>query len=135
MKAQLFLTLMFLTLLGCSLKPRKQLEDPQKAIVEMEKASAEKSNAHLGKSLGVISFEVKTNDTENFKNGLIPWVSLQKPNEAIRGLMDDELSHNYHKPLVYAAILGWEGYLTVLNHNNKIRLGNIFSLIKPLNIG
>lgn len=42
-------------------------------------------------------------------------------------ILIDEMSYNHHKPLVYAAILEWEGYLTVLNHRNKIRLGNIFS--------
>jgi len=42
-------------------------------------------------------------------------------------ILIDEMCHNYHKPLIYAAILEWEGYLTVLNHNKKIRLGNIFS--------
>lgn len=31
-------------------------------------------------------------------------------------------------PLVYAAVRGWEGYLTILNFNKKIRLTQIFSL-------
>ncbi len=32
-----------------------------------------------------------------------------------------------HKPLVYAAVRGWEGYLTVLNHQQQIQLSDIFS--------
>lgn len=88
MKGQLFLTLMLLILLSCSTNTRKQLDDPQEIIVQREKASGEKSNAQLGKFLGVISFEVKTNDTGGFENGFIPWASLEKPEEAISGLKD-----------------------------------------------
>jgi len=42
-------------------------------------------------------------------------------------ILIDEMSYNYKKPLVYAAIVEWEGYLTVLNHKSKVRLENIFS--------
>lgn len=31
------------------------------------------------------------------------------------------------KPLVYAVVLAWQGYLTVLNHTQKISLGDIFT--------
>lgn len=41
-------------------------------------------------------------------------------------ILIDKMCHDNQKPLVYAAILEWEGYLTVLNHNSKIRLGDIF---------
>ncbi|MEO8403431.1 MAG: HesA/MoeB/ThiF family protein [Chitinophagaceae bacterium] len=33
-----------------------------------------------------------------------------------------------HKPLVYAAVKDWEGYVTVLHHRKKIDLQNIFSI-------
>lgn len=36
-------------------------------------------------------------------------------------------SAKQQKPLVYAAVLAWQGYLTVLNHHQKINLEDIFS--------
>ncbi len=38
-----------------------------------------------------------------------------------------ENSKVLQKPLVYAAVLGWEAYVTVLNHHNNINLEDIFS--------
>lgn len=87
-KGKLFLTLLFLISLGCSVKSRIQSEDPEKTLIQREKASGEKSNAHLGKFLGKISFEVKTKDTADYENGLIPWASLEKPEEDISDLKD-----------------------------------------------
>lgn len=88
MKGQLFLTLMLLISLGCGIKTRMHLEDAQEKIIKREKAAGEKSNAHLGKFLGKIYFEVETKDTADFENGLIPWASLEKPEEAMLGLKD-----------------------------------------------
>ncbi|MNL17459.1 hypothetical protein D3C87_1385540 [compost metagenome] len=88
MKGQLLLTLMLLTLLVCSVKTRAQSEDPEKVLIQREKTAGEKSNAHLGKFLGKISFEVKTKDTADFENGLIPWASLEKPEDSLSGLQN-----------------------------------------------
>ncbi|WP_316738532.1 HesA/MoeB/ThiF family protein [Pedobacter aquatilis] len=38
-----------------------------------------------------------------------------------------QISAAHEKPLVYAAVLEWTAYLTVLNHKQKIRLEDIFS--------
>lgn len=35
-------------------------------------------------------------------------------------------SAKQRRPLVYAAVLAWQGYLTVLNHRQKIKLEDIF---------
>ncbi|WP_285055364.1 hypothetical protein [Pedobacter ginsengisoli] len=75
-------------LFGCSAKTNKQLADPLEVIKKREKASGEKDYAYLGKFLGTISFEVKTTDTANFKDGLIPWASLEKPEHDIPELKD-----------------------------------------------
>lgn len=37
------------------------------------------------------------------------------------------ISASLHKPLVYAAVLEWTAYLTVLNHKQGIKLEDIFS--------
>lgn len=42
-------------------------------------------------------------------------------------LLADEMCAKLNKPLVYAAVRGWEGYLTVLNYKNKFRLNDFFS--------
>jgi len=39
----------------------------------------------------------------------------------------DLICGNMKKPLVYAAIREWEGYVTVLHHNKGVRLFDIFS--------
>ncbi|QIL40406.1 HesA/MoeB/ThiF family protein [Pedobacter sp. HDW13] len=38
-----------------------------------------------------------------------------------------QVSAAHNKPLVYAAVLEWTAYLTVLNHKRKIQLEDIFS--------
>lgn len=93
MKGPLFLTFILLILHSCNTK--KHSEDSQENIIKSENASSEKSNAHLGKFLGKISFEVKTKDTIDFENGLIPWASLENPEQDISELKDpDEILIN-----------------------------------------
>ncbi len=43
-------------------------------------------------------------------------------------ILIDETCARLGKPLVHAAVRGWEGYVTVLNHHRKIRLTDLFSL-------
>jgi hypothetical protein len=82
--------LILCVLLGCSAKTNKQLTDPLEVIKKREKASGEKDYAYLGKSLGTIFFEVKTTDTASFEDGLIPWASLEKPEQDVPQLKDAE---------------------------------------------
>lgn len=42
-------------------------------------------------------------------------------------LLIDQTCSLLNKPLVYAGVKDWEGYVTILNHRSKIRLHNIFS--------
>jgi molybdopterin/thiamine biosynthesis adenylyltransferase len=39
----------------------------------------------------------------------------------------DKISFELNKPLIYAAVKDWEGYITILNYKKKIRLSTIFS--------
>lgn len=43
-------------------------------------------------------------------------------------LLIDQMCFEFQKPLVYAAVRDWQGYVTVLNHQHKIRLTDIFSI-------
>lgn len=41
-------------------------------------------------------------------------------------LLLDKSCSKFNKPLVYAAVKDWEGYITILNHKRKIRLNDAF---------
>jgi sulfur-carrier protein adenylyltransferase/sulfurtransferase len=43
-------------------------------------------------------------------------------------LLLDKSSLKFKKPLVYAAVKDWEGYITILNYKRKIQLKDIFPL-------
>jgi len=50
----------------------------------------------------------------------------------------DRFCHSIQKPLVYAAVGGWEGYVTVLHAKNKIGLSDVlpleeYAMNKPMN--
>jgi adenylyltransferase/sulfurtransferase len=47
-------------------------------------------------------------------------------NAEARGLID-ETCGKLNKPLVYAAVKEWEGYITVLHHTRQVSLNDIFS--------
>ena len=49
-------------------------------------------------------------------------------NLAVRMLLD-ETAFRLSKPLVYAAVKDWEGYVTVLNYNKRVRLSDVFPSI------
>jgi molybdopterin/thiamine biosynthesis adenylyltransferase len=40
----------------------------------------------------------------------------------------DEMCSTLSIPLVFASVQGWQGYVTILNHKQKIRLTDIFSI-------
>ena len=43
-------------------------------------------------------------------------------------ILIDKIAFATQKPLVFAAVEGWEGYVTILHHRKQIRLQDIFSL-------
>jgi hypothetical protein len=56
-------------------------------LVKKEMASFEKQTDNLGELLNSISFNVKT-DNKDFEDGIIPWVSIEKPETDIPQLID-----------------------------------------------
>jgi adenylyltransferase/sulfurtransferase len=46
---------------------------------------------------------------------------------AISRILIDNTCKKIGKPLIFAAVNGWEGYITVLHHKNKISLSHIFA--------
>lgn len=42
-------------------------------------------------------------------------------------VLTDKTCGQLHKPLVYAVVKDWEGYITVLHHHNRVSLSDIFS--------
>jgi len=85
---RLLYSLSFFILLCFNVKTFGQEQDPLEILKQREKESIEKSWDQLGKFLGSIYFEVTTPDTANYENGIIPWASLEKPDEAIPNLKD-----------------------------------------------
>ncbi|MES2849906.1 MAG: hypothetical protein V4685_12670 [Bacteroidota bacterium] len=63
--------------------PLEEAKDPISVIQENEKKSAEKENNNLGELVSTISFKVKTNNKKDFKDGFIPWASIEKPKQDI----------------------------------------------------
>lgn len=41
-------------------------------------------------------------------------------------ILIDSKSYEFNKPLIYAAVRDWQGYLTVLNYKKKVRLTDLF---------
>jgi molybdopterin/thiamine biosynthesis adenylyltransferase len=48
--------------------------------------------------------------------------------DASSRIIIDKSCNTLMKPLVYAAVRDWQGYITILNHFNKIQLNDIFSI-------
>jgi molybdopterin/thiamine biosynthesis adenylyltransferase len=91
----------------------------------------------LSAKLSIINHEININShttfvDENNINSFISEVDIVcdcTDNVSTRILID-ETCFLLKKPLVYAAVSDWIGYLTILNGSNKIRLKDIFSAQK-----
>lgn len=76
----------------------------------------------------VISYAEFVN-TENAISLLKDWDIICDCTDNLQArLLLDQTCFTLSKPLIYAAVRGWEGYLTVLNFKKKIRLTQIFSI-------
>lgn len=64
----------------------KATKDPIQVIKENEKKATEKRNDNYGELISTISFKVKT-DSKDFKDGIIPWASIEKPQQDIPNLI------------------------------------------------
>jgi len=62
------------------------VEYHSKIIEDKERASIEKSYDKFGKLITVIMFHVKTENKEDFTDGLRPWISIDEPENDLRNL-------------------------------------------------
>ena len=92
-----FLILLTVLLAGCNGQSKKinsdpPSEDPIRVIQEREQEAVEKQYDNLGELLTTIEFGVRTDNTIDFEDGVIPWASLQKAETDLVNLVDgDEL--------------------------------------------
>ncbi len=63
-------------------------KDYNTILTEREKASLEKQTENLGELVSTISFNVRTENKKDFEDGLIPWASIEKPENDIPKLVD-----------------------------------------------
>jgi hypothetical protein len=93
MKNNLIVILAIL-LIGCNGKSQqtklaqdiKTTKDPHQIVVENEKKATEKRYDDYGELISTISFKVQTDD-KDFKDGVIPWASIEKPQQDIPNLI------------------------------------------------
>jgi len=64
----------------------KVTKDPNQVIKENEKKATEKQYDNYGELISTISFKVKT-DSKDFKDRIIPWASIEKPQQDIPNLI------------------------------------------------
>jgi len=92
---------------GCNLNTgSKRLADTatksyDQFLNKSEKQASEKRTDSLGVLLDTIDFQVKTNDLVNYKDGVIPWINLDKPDNSLLQLIQkDEVVIHYNKVTV-----------------------------------
>ena len=67
----------------------KATKDPSQVIKENEKKAAEKIYDNYGELISTISFNVKT-ENKDFKDGIIPWASIEKIQQDLPNLIDKD---------------------------------------------
>jgi len=90
-----FLLLMTITFIGCKSQTQKsnsttEIQDPIEFIKANEKIASEKQYDNLGELVSTIEFKVKTENKKDFEDGIIPWASIEKPQEDIPKLIDKD---------------------------------------------
>ncbi|MBP7508545.1 MAG: hypothetical protein KA807_12025 [Prolixibacteraceae bacterium] len=88
----LFISFAIIGCIGKTQKPTldQDTKDPISIIKENEQKSLEKQYDNLGELLYTISFQVKTEDITNFENGIIPWASIENPQEDLPNLINKD---------------------------------------------
>lgn len=84
-------------LFGCNSQGSKNGNSPtadsvassyETTIKEKESVSIETNTDSIGDLISTIAFAVKTDDLKNFEDGLIPWASIEKPQNDLPNLSD-----------------------------------------------
>lgn len=63
-------------------------ENYEQFLIKKEKEASERQVIQAGKLVSSISFKVKTKNRKDYRNGLIPWASLEKAEHDIFKLKD-----------------------------------------------
>lgn len=66
------------------------LENYVKASTEKEKKFAEKQTDNIGELVTSVAFKVKTKNKKDFKDGIIPWASIEKPENDLPNLINKD---------------------------------------------
>ena len=90
-----FLLILTITLIGCKEQKgqpnlKAETKSPIEFIQENEKISMEKRYDNLGELVSTIEFKVKTENKKDYKDGFVPWASLENPKQDIPNLVDKE---------------------------------------------
>jgi hypothetical protein len=97
MRIKLFIFILTFTLLACNEVSKEKVnsstgdttaDDYSTILTEREKASFDRQPDNVGELLTTISFSVKTNNKKDFENGIIPWASIEKPENDVAQLVD-----------------------------------------------
>ncbi|MBC5837640.1 hypothetical protein [Flavobacterium muglaense] len=79
-----FLLFVSILAIGCKGKTDNAATKlPIDLVKENEQKSMEKTHDDLGTRIGSFEFQVKTDDVENFEDGMIPWADLEKPQQEL----------------------------------------------------
>ncbi len=79
-----FLLFVSILAIGCKGKTdNAKTKSPIDLVKENEQKSMEKTHDDLGTRIGSFEFKVKTDDLENFEDGMIPWADLEKPQQEL----------------------------------------------------
>lgn len=79
-----FLLFVSILAIGCKGKAdNAATKSPIDLVKENEQKSMEKTHDDLGTRIGSFEFQVKTDDIENFEDGMIPWADLEKPQQEL----------------------------------------------------
>lgn len=90
-----YIVLIGIALIGCNgqsfqKNSLQKTNDPIEKVKEKETIAQEKQYDNLGELISKIAFNVKTNNKEDFENGIIPWASIANFKEDITNLIDKD---------------------------------------------
>lgn len=82
-----FLLFVSILAIGCKGKTdNAKIKSPIDLVKENEQKSMEKTHDDLGTRIASFEFKVKTENLEDFEDGFIPWVDLEKPEQDLPNL-------------------------------------------------
>jgi len=92
MKTFIIILLSFISTISCNLKESEQKESYIDVLKKKEKEQLGKTNDSLGTLISSIEFGIKATgeDLKDFEDGVIPWISIEKPESEIDKLIDGD---------------------------------------------